>query len=221
MKNKKHPKIYIDILIAFLNSESPWEALAFSRRENKSFHAKTKIFQYKLRHEISDALTPPRTAALKRLVHELERTDVAAWLDFDVAGSNDEGNLLDFGDEKLRVFKKWKSKTPEQEIYSYLYLAIESGEFSLIKKCRQCPKFFVSYRHDARACSPKCNRDYHNDERKRSGYFRDKYDATKELKLKKARSLKSKKTPRFQIIEKSGLTEKMLIREGILEVAPI
>jgi len=194
-------QLYIDLVIEFLNRDSRAD------------------FQEKLRTQITEALTAPRKAGLETLVSTLERAAISPSLDLEPTkgAPGDQRTVLDFGDEKFAVIRKWKRKTIEEEICTYLYAAIESGQFAFIRKCRQCPRFFASFRHDSKTCSTKCNRDYQNIDRQRTGYFRENYAQRKKLKLKMARALLRKGKARKEIIIESGLTEKMLIRAGILK----
>jgi hypothetical protein len=131
--------------------------------------------------------------------------------------SGHKGRVLDFGDEKFVVREELYFYGGHQELYWFIRVALKTGEFSAIKKCRQCSKFFASYRRGARACSPKCNSEYHNNEGRRQGYFRTNYLLKKKKKLAEARKAKREKESRPEIIRKSGLTELALIRAGILE----
>jgi hypothetical protein len=91
---------------------------------------------------------------------------------------------------------------------------LPGGGFSQVRRCRQCSKFFTSYRRKVEACSPGCNSDYHNAEYQRKGKFMLAYFLRKKKKLIEARKLWKEKTPLDQIMDKTGLTRLALIRAG-------
>lgn len=91
---------------------------------------------------------------------------------------------------------------------------LPGGGFSQVRRCRQCSKFFTSYRRKAEACSPACNSDYHNTKYQREGKFMRSYYQRKKKKLIEARRLWKEKTPLDQIMDETGLTRLALIRAG-------
>ena len=104
-------------------------------------------------------------------------------------------------------------------IYLALDQTLQSGNFSQVRICRQCSKFFTSYRRDAQACSPKCNSEYHNEKYQREGKFMDAYRKRKKKRLREIKKLRDSGESRLEIIEQAkrlGLTELALIRKGVL-----
>jgi hypothetical protein len=97
---------------------------------------------------------------------------------------------------------------------------LQSGAFSQVRICRQCSKFFTSYRRDAQACSPKCNSEYHNEKYQEQGKFMDAYFKRKKKRLNELKNLGGKS--RLEIIEQAervGLTELALIRAKVISSA--
>jgi len=180
----------------------------------------TGEFQREFKADIEATMQRPRSAGLQKLEDRINKAGLKRELMID---SFDNPTLrkwpgetvLDFGDEKFVVQELFGGKGFKRDLYWYLDAALRTGEFATLKKCRQCLKFFASYRRGAFACSPKCNTKFHNTQGKKTGYFTDHYQREKNRKLKVARSLKGK--PPEVIMKRSGLTKLALIRAGIVE----
>jgi hypothetical protein len=196
---------HIHHVVAFLNRTD----LKGDRRE----------FQREFKADIEAAMRRPRHAGLQKLEDRINgaRLRRKLWIDsFDnpTVGNWPWESVLDFGDEKFRVQDHIGGKGFKKDLYWYLNDALRTGEFAALKKCRQCPNFFASYRRGAFACGPKCNTKFHNKQGRKTGYFTDRYQKEKNRKLKVARSLKGK--PLDVIMKRSGLTKWGLIRAGIV-----
>jgi hypothetical protein len=104
-------------------------------------------------------------------------------------------------------------------VYWTLDQTLQSGAFSQVRICRQCLKFFTSYRRDAQACSPKCNSEYHNEKYQDQGKFMDAYFKRKKKRLNELKRLRHRGESRLEIIEQAkrvGLTELALIRAKVI-----
>ena len=216
-------------MIKFLNTDlnapvSTWEDLFYSRERKPGLSKKAKRLQAVLRRDIEAILQrQTREAGLDRLARKVERIEFAharlverwpPYIMVDVGAS-----VLNFRDgEKFVWQQSVGGQALELWLYRYLDMALWTGEFTQLRICRQCSKFFTSYRRDAQACGPECNQEYHNSKGQKSGYFRRNYKQKKRKKLNEARRLlRKKKMTLDEIMEKTRLTKLALIREGILE----
>jgi hypothetical protein len=207
-------------VIDFLNRKdfddpgSPWSYVPGAKVKKR-----VKKFQRKVRAEVEAALQAPRQQGLRSLADEIEKMKLWRVLNIDPLARSDSrlgSYVLDFGDERFSVEELiGGDNTLEAAVYHYLDIALRTARFTLLKKCRQCSKFFASYRREVFACSPECNTKYHNAQGKKTGYFTSRYQKEKNRKLAVARKLKGK--PLDVIMKKSGLTKLALIRTGIVE----
>jgi hypothetical protein len=197
---------YIPRVIEFLNRED-------LRRDAQKFHREFKA-------DIEQAMRPPRNAGLQKLQDRINKAGLKRELMIDpldkptVRGMPGE-SVLDFRDEKFIVQEWTGGQGFKKDLYWDLDMALQTGEFTTLKKCRWCSKFFASYRRGVFSCSAKCNTKFHNDQGKKTKYFKKNYRDKKQEKLNIARELRGK--PLDVIMKKSGLTKLALIREGIVE----
>lgn len=176
-------------------------------------------FQREFKADIEAAMRRPRHAGLQKLEDRINRAGLKRELSIDSFDNPTLRNwpdemVLDFGDEKFRVQELVGGEDFKKDLYCYLDAALRTGEFATLKKCRQCPNFFASYRRGAFACSLKCNTKFHNKQGRKTGYFTDRYQQEKNRKLDVAHNLKGK--PLDFIMKRSGLTKLALIRAGIV-----
>ena len=220
-RRRKRPPSDLWYATDFLNRkkfdapDSPWASyVSGGAAKKKRLIQKAEEFQRKVKSEVEAALRPPREAGLRKLADEIEKLKLWRILEISRARGN---STLDFGDEKFDVEELVGSEQSSLEaaIYDVLAVALRTGNFALLKKCRQCSNFFLSYRRKAFACSPKCNSEYHNVEGRKKGYFRTKYLEHKNAKVKTARGMRDDKFPLPKIMRKTGLTKLALIRAGI------
>ena len=198
----------------FDDPDSPWASyVSGGAAKKKRLIQRAEEFQRKVRLEVETALQPPREAGLRKLVDEIEKLKLLRIFEISRGGNS----VLNFGDEKFAVEELVGSEQSSLEaaIYLMLAVALRTGGFALLKKCRQCSNFFLSYRRKALACSPKCNSEYHNVEGRKKGYFRTKYLEHKNAKEEKARRMRDDKFSLPEIMRKTGLTKLALIRAGI------
>jgi hypothetical protein len=99
--------------------------------------------------------------------------------------------------------------------YFLLDRTLRSGEFSYVRRCRVCGKFFLSFREKAYACDAKCNRVYQNRRYQAEGKFMDSYRKRKENELKKARRLKREGKGIDYVVEHTDVTRLALIKANI------
>jgi hypothetical protein len=137
---------------------------------------------------------------------------------------NNSRNRLRLGGEWFIVADIPKLTGPQRKrhgVYWLLDKALRSGEFSQVKRCRQCSKFFASYRRKADACSPQCNRDYQNAEYQAKGKFMKRYRVRRTEALQRAQRLRDQGKDIEFIMKKTDLTKLALIRGGVYEVDEI
>jgi hypothetical protein len=203
----------------FSEPGSPWTHLFRGQKLGPANVKRLKNLQRKVRAEVEAALRVPREAGLRKLADEIEKTKLWRVLNVDPMARSSYrpgSSVLDFGDEMFRVEELFGGdNTPEAGVYHYFDQALRTGKFALLKKCRQCSKFFTSHRRSVFACSPGCNTAFHNTRGQETGYFRTRYEQEKKRKLAVARKLKG--NPLDVIMKKSGLTKLALKRAGIVE----
>jgi hypothetical protein len=217
-------------VIDFLNRKdfegpnSPWAVYISGDERNRSrLKKRIENFQRELRKEVEAALQPPRQAGLRKLAEKVEKLQTHRSIVVELLARSSrvpiDFPVLDFGDEKFIVDEliAARGNTCESAVYSYIDDALRTGRFAWLKKCRQCSKFFASYRRGAFACGPKCNAEFHNAEARSRGYFQTYYQQQKNRRLALARRLARANTPVNVIAERTGLTKLALRREGILE----
>jgi hypothetical protein len=186
-------------------------------------------FQREFKADIEAAMKRPRHAGLNKLTERIHkaRMEYALWVDsFDNPTLRNwpVESVLDFGDEKFIVQHHIGGLGLKKDLYYYLYWALWTGEFALLKKCvaplrkgDQCSKFFASRYRNATACSQRCYTRLHNAQNLKDGYFKKNYQAKKKEKLNIARTLAKQNQSLDVIMEKSGLTKLALIKAGIIE----
>jgi hypothetical protein len=102
--------------------------------------------------------------------------------------------------------------------YWLLDQTLRSGEFSQVRRCRSCPKYFVTTRSDRVSCGPECNVKYQNAQRQSSDdgkldYFTQKRWEQRKSDVEKAMKLEREgKTP-AEIKRLTGLSERVLRKE--------
>lgn len=205
----------------FEEPKSPWAVFISGDERNRSrLKKRIENIQREVRKEVEAALQPPRQAGLRKLAEKVEKMQTHRSLVVEPLARPVPVDfpVLDFGDEKF-LFDELiaHESTCQSAVYSYIYDTLRTGRFAWLKKCRQCSKFFASFRRGAFACGPKCNAEFHNAEARRRGYFKTYYQQQKDRKLALARRLAEANTPINRITERTGLTKLALRREGILE----
>jgi hypothetical protein len=104
------------------------------------------------------------------------------------------------------------TKTPKDHFYAILGKALETGDLTRLKVCRQCGKYLVTVKDRKRDfCEgTTCKDDFHSGQRKKVGYYTDRRQAQRKDAIKKARQLlaagRAQRIPRrtlFEQIEKA------------------
>jgi len=118
---------------------------------------------------------------------------------------------------RWRISRKWEtSSDTEERVYWDLIGAFRSREFSLLKSCPQCQNFFVADDPRRDFCSDECRNTYNNKQRLGEGYFKELRRKKRTLELKTAKRLLAEGKSLKQVVEKTGLSERVLKRERIL-----
>jgi hypothetical protein len=104
-----------------------------------------------------------------------------------------------------------------QIAYWILDQALRSGDFSQVKCCGACRRYFAATRKDRLSCSPECNVRRQNAKRQSADGKLDKYTKARweqrEAMFKKAQRLRNEgKTPK-EIKNQTGLSERVFLRE--------
>jgi hypothetical protein len=84
------------------------------------------------------------------------------------------------------------TKTPKDHFYAILGKALETGDLTRLKVCRQCGKYLVALKDRKRGfcLGTKCKQAFHNGQRRKVGYYKDRRQDQRKDALKKARKLK-------------------------------
>lgn len=101
-------------------------------------------------------------------------------------------------------------------LYQILLDAFESGAIERLRTCPQCKIFFVA--EDARQlfCSDEHRNEFNNQQRLKSGYFKDRRGGKRKRDLVRARKLLREGKSPAQIAKATGLSRRVLKREGIV-----
>jgi hypothetical protein len=134
----------------------------------------------------------------------------------------DGGNVLRLGDEWFIVgdypgIRGHRRERKRQTVYWLLDQALRSGEFSQVRRCGSCPRYFATTRSDRLSCSPECNVKRQNANRQSSDGRLDKYTTARwehrEDMFKKAQRMEKQGRTFSDIKEETGLTQRVFRRE--------
>jgi hypothetical protein len=105
-----------------------------------------------------------------------------------------------------------------QLAYWLLDQTLKSGDFSQVRRCRSCPKYFATTRIDRVSCGPECNVKYQNQQRQRSDngqldYFTQKRWEQREKKFNRALELKQEGRSPAEIQRTTGLSDRVFRKE--------
>lgn len=164
---------------------------------------KVTTLQAELRDDVEKLLNPPPIPADARF-HRYSSTPAEYWLrivadkiaDLDFIPYRqierwpnpllkNYRNPLRIGDEQFVVLDEPSMDGTRAYAYWYLDKILRSGEFSMLRRCRSCSRYFSAQRAKKQCCRRDCNTAYQNSYRLRSGYFKDLRKKKKERELKR------------------------------------
>lgn len=126
-------------------------------------------------------------------------------------------NRLRLGNEWFIVADVPHLAGKRQTIYWVLDEALKSGEFSQVRRCRWCGRYFTTTRSDRLTCNPKCNVKRQNAKRQSTEDRLDEYTEARwehrEKMFKDAKELKAKGCSFQEIKKKTGLSERVFRKE--------
>jgi len=203
MKRKldKKPTHYLHHLVMFLNDDlkAPLTNLFGDRADSLE---KVKALQVELRGDVARLMNPPPRPSdahsyadasspaeywlgtvVDKIngIHFIPGRFVSRWPDPLLKGYRH--NVLRLGREQLVVLNVPIMDGTRDYCYWYFDEVLKSGEFSTLRRCPSCLKYFVTQRSNKQCCDRDCTTAYQNKRRLRSGYFND-YRA---LKRKRSR----------------------------------
>lgn len=68
--------------------------------------------------------------------------------------------ILKIGGKKIIFYKMYEASSYRRYFYGILMMALESGDFARLRKCKECQKFFVAEHLNSKFCQPKCSNSY-------------------------------------------------------------
>lgn len=120
--------------------------------------------------------------------------------------------------EKFIVAKQLSNTRSFRELlYGIIAESLENGEFSRLRMCPQCRNFFVVHDPKRKFCEDKCKEEFLNRERANKGYFKENRKKRRLLLLTKARRLLCDGESVTTVTEETGLSRRILDREGLLD----
>jgi hypothetical protein len=94
---------------------------------------------------------------------------------------------------------------------------MHDGKLANLKPCAGCKKLFRRTHTRQEFCAETCRYDFNNKRRQAKGYFREKRKQTRQLMLRKAKTLLQAGRPQAEVLVKTRLSLRLLKREGILK----
>ena len=198
---KKFPH-YLHHLVMFLNSDlKPPLTNLFGDLADSLGTVKT--LQAELRDDVEKLLNPPPIPT-DATFHSYSSTAAEYWLrivadkiaEMDFIPSRhierwpnpllkNYRNPLRIGDEQFVVLDEPNMDGTRAYAYWYLDRTLRSGDFSMLRRCRSCSRYFFTQRTKKQCCSRYCNTAYQNSYRLNSGYFNDLRKKKKERERKR------------------------------------
>jgi hypothetical protein len=102
-------------------------------------------------------------------------------------------------------------------VYSLIIHALEDAKLTQLKVCNKCQKFFAQADARQRFCSDQCRIESNNKRRLESGYFSALRHTKRERQLKRAYRLLKEGKPRAKVEKETGLSLRVLRREGLVQ----
>jgi hypothetical protein len=224
----------LQALIGFLNLDLDrlsgrlwWEGLPVKESEEQF-----RAAQESLRNDIL-SIIPPTPASeieanLRRVVAKIEGMKVVSLLgvwrwesktkkvisDFSHTGLVSLGRPFEINGVKLFTFESPEAYSFEKIFYWLLFNAFRNGEFSRLRKCLRCPKFFVPKDLKQKFCSNRCKDKHHNERRKKEGYSTKLWQDKRKRALIRAKDLLKKGVTLGRVCEQTKLTPRILRRNG-------
>jgi hypothetical protein len=129
-----------------------------------------------------------------------------------------ERRVLKLAGQKFIVRRQLTTFESFRELfYGVIAESLENGSFSRLKICPECHRTFVPEDPKRRFCeNKKCKDSFHNRERLERGYFRKTRKLRRDKQLKAARGLRLQGKGFSIIQEKTGLSRRILEREGLV-----
>jgi hypothetical protein len=223
----------LQALIGFLNWDLDrlsgrlrWEALPLRAESEEQF----REAQGSLRKDILSIIEPTRAADmeanLRQVVAKIDGMKLVTllgvwcwewkgrkWLSgFSHASL---GRPFEINGVKFFTVEGPRAWSFKEIFYWLLFNTLRSGEFSRLRKCLRCPKFFVAKDLKRKFCSDRCKDEYHGERRKEEGYFTKLWRGKRKTALVKAKVLLKKGVPLGQVCKKTKLTPGILRRNGL------
>jgi len=226
----------LQALIGFLNRDLDrlsgrrwWERLPVKESEEQF-----RAAQENLRNDILSIIEPTRAADseanLRRVVANIEGMKVVSLLgvwrwesktkkvisDFSHTGLVSLGRPFQINGVEFFTFESPAAWSFEEISYWLLFNVLRNGEFSRLRKCPKCPKFFVAKDLKRRFCSDRCKDEHHGERRKEEGYFTKLWRKKRSDALSRAKGLLKRGEPLEQVCKKTKLTPRILRRNGLI-----
>jgi hypothetical protein len=124
--------------------------------------------------------------------------------------------------EKFIVAKQPSAhaKSSRELLYGIIADSLENGGFNRLRMCRECSKFFLGLDLKRKFCRDRCKDQFFNSKKAKEGKFkeyRQQRAKRNRAQLKKARRLFFEGKSVASVIEDTGLSRRILEREGLLD----
>jgi len=103
-----------------------------------------------------------------------------------------------------------------ETLYQIILDAFRSGAIARFRRCLHCKAFFIAEDARQQFCSDEHRNDFNNKQRLESGYFKKRRGSKRKEDLTRARKLLREGKSPTQIAKETGLSERVLKREGIV-----
>lgn len=157
--------------------------------------------------------------SLETLVRRINRLDFKfRWESFPAGHLRHRGKVLKVGQTSWVVEERLAVADPSgRDIYADIASFLVSGEFSRLRLCPYCQKFFVAKQLRQKFCTHRCKDKFHNKQRLESGYFRENRHKKRKPKLKRACTLLREGKPMEDVVKETGLSLRILRRAGLVD----
>ena len=226
----------LQVLVAFLNQDLDrlsgrlrWEASPISAIPGAE--EEFRAVQERVRNDvlsIIESVSPTDTEAnLRRVVAKLESMKVVIsmgvwrWESETRRFLSDLphvslGHPFEINGVELFTFEGPTTQSLEEVSYWDLFSALRSGEFSRLRKCLRCSKFFAPKDLKRIFCSDRCKDEYHNEQRQKKGYFTEVWQKRRNRALLKAKRLLKEGISLKRVCKETKLTPGILRRSGLI-----
>ncbi len=126
--------------------------------------------------------------------------------------------LLKLGTDKWFVYRKTYDETSlEKWLYGLVISTLEDGDLAKLKICQQCEQYFTANNARQTFCETACKDSFNNRRRSKEGYFQKNRKTRRNKLMNQARALSKAGSSIEKITDKTGLSHRRLLEEGVLE----